>query len=287
VAKRSFVRGLSDLLLSGLGIALILVALIIMLVRSYPIELASFGIVAFAFWRFIKWRSEQVVGRRRAIAIGCADRQIERHGSALISYFRQSIRSDLFGNEDRNLWRRHIDTFLKTQVAPELSSWSIPMDAALAANLVMHVDRVVRARLHDSESRQADAPIDPAAITALAYEQLCASILSRSGWTVHSTPATGDHGADVIAEKDRERLVVQCKLYAKPVGNKAVQEVYSARPLYNCDHACVVAPAGFTAPAQRAAQSLGVHLLHHDDLCSFADEIVSRGTARVHSLHGG
>jgi len=281
VAKRSFARGVADLLLSGFGIALILVALMIMLVRRYPIQLASFGIVAFAFWRFMKRRSEQARERRRIVAIGCADRQIERHRDALISYFRQSVRADLFGNEDKNLWRRHIDTFLKTQVALELSSRSIPMDSALAADLAMHVDRVVRARLLDSESRQTEAPIDTAIITALDYEQHCASVLSQAGWTVRPTPATGDHGADVIAEKERERLVVQCKLYSKPVGNKAVQEVYSARPLYNCDHACVVAPAGFTAHAQRAAQSLGVRLLHHDELCSFAHELVSRGSARA------
>lgn len=279
MAKRSFAHGLTDLLVSSVGIGLILLALVIMLVRSYPVQVASFALLAFGIWRFVKWRSAQAGERRRMIAIGCADRQIERHRNALVSYFRQSIRGDLFGNEDESLWRRQIQTFLETQVAPELSAQSIVMDAALRAELAEHVDNFVRAMLLDPASPQAGPQIDPATVTAVGYEQHCASILFRSGWTVHPTPPTGDHGADVIAEKDGQRLVVQCKLYAKPVGNKAVQEVYSARPLYNCDHACVVAPAGFTAQAQRAAQSLSVRLLHHDDLRSFADELVSRSSA--------
>jgi restriction system protein len=33
----------------------------------------------------------------------------------------------------------------------------------------------------------------------------------------------------VVAERDGVRLVVQCKRYAKPVGNGAVQEVVAAR----------------------------------------------------------
>jgi len=275
MAKRSLARGLTDLLLSSVGFALIFLALIIILVRSYPIAVISFTVLAFGFWRFMKWRSGQTGKRRRMIAIACADTQIERHRHALISYFRQSIRSDLFGNEDTSLWRRHIRTFLENQVAPELSAQSNIMDGALKAELETHVDNVVRTRLLDSGSSQSDPQIDAMTATALGYEQHCASILFRSGWTVHPTPATGDHGADVIAEKGGQRLVVQCKLYAKPVGNKAIQEVYSARPLYNCDHACVVAPAGFTAQAQRAAQSLSVRLLHHDELRSFADELAS------------
>jgi restriction system protein len=281
MAKRSLARGLTDLLLGGLGILLILLALAILLLRSYPVPVISFAVLAFGFWSFAKWRSALARERRRMIAIGCTNRQIERHRNALVSYFRQSIRSDLFGNEDKILWRRHIDTFLESQVAPELSAQSIIMDGALGAELSSHVDDVVRKRVLDEASQQSAPQIDPATVTATGYEQHCASILSGSGWTVHATPVSGDHGADVIAEKDGQRLVVQCKLYARPVGNKAVQEVYSARPLYNCDHACVVAPLGFTAQAQRAAHSLSVRLLHHDELRMFADELVRCGGPRV------
>lgn len=175
------------------------------------------------------------------------------------------------------MWRAHVRTFIETQVFPELAAASVRVDDELVLQLIAHVDAVVRSQLGDAKSFQEDPEIDPAAIDALAYEQHCALILSNCGWTIYPTPATGDHGADVVAEKDGWRLVVQCKLYAKPVGNKAVQEVYAALPLYNGSHACVVAPFGFTAQAQRAAHGLSVRLLHYDGLRAFADELVSGG----------
>ena len=273
MAKRSLAQGLTDLLVGGAGIALILLALVIILARAHPVKIAVLAVLACGLWQLKKSGSARAGEHRRAISIACADNQIKRHRNALVSYFRQSIRGDLFGNEDNDLWLRHVHTFIETQVVPALAARSVAMDGALAAHLADHVDRVVRTRLLSPGSFQAGPKIDAASLTPLEYEQHCAAILSRFGWSVRTTPATGDHGADVIAEKNGRRLVVQCKLYAKPVGNKAVQEAYSARPLYNGDHACVVAPAGFTAQAERAAHSLSVRLLHHDDLGALADDL--------------
>lgn len=69
-----------------------------------------------------------------------------------------------------------------------------------------------------------DSRMDP-----LDSERHCAILLENGGWTTRLTPATGDQGADVVAEKEGIRMVVQCKLYSQPVGNKAVQEVFAAK----------------------------------------------------------
>ncbi len=83
------------------------------------------------------------------------------------------------------------------------------------------------------------------------------------------TAVTGDQGADVLAERNGVRLVLQCKLYNQPVGNKAVQEVYAARNFQGCDIAAVVSNAAFTPSARQIAATTGVHLLHHDQLVTF------------------
>jgi restriction system protein len=280
MAKRSLQRTVSDLLLSALGMMLILAAIIVMFAREYPVQaggLLLVGLAGFGWWKHASGGRNQ---RRRAVAQAVADRQIAIHRQALLSYFRQSIRTDLFGNEDISLWRRHIDTFLDSRVASALESASLELDAAMVEHLAKYVDRCVRASNAEARLSTKVPDIDVAQLSPREFEQHCASILFRCGWTVHPTPVTGDHGADVVAEKDGHRLIVQCKLYASPVGNKAVQEVYAARPLYNGTHACVVAPSGFTPQARRAAHALSVRLLRHSDLEDFARELATAVPSR-------
>jgi hypothetical protein len=57
-----------------------------------------------------------------------------------------------------------------------------------------------------------------------------------------------------------KRIAVQCKNYAKPVGNKPVQEVYAGATYYGATQAWVVAPQGFTKGGFELASRLGVLL---------------------------
>ena len=79
-------------------------------------------------------------------------------------------------------------------------------------------------------------------------------------------PASGDQGADIVAEQAGIRLVVQCKRYGRPVGNGAVQEIAAAMRYWSADRAAVVSNAGFTPAARKLAAATGVLLLHHDAL---------------------
>lgn len=102
------------------------------------------------------------------------------------------------------------------------------------------------------------------------YEYFCADILNECGWVAIVTKGSGDQGIDVIAEKNDFRLAIQCKKYSKPVGNKAVQEAYSGGAFYEANACAVVAPIEYTPSAIELADSLGVHLFHHDDLVGFS-----------------
>ena len=73
-------------------------------------------------------------------------------------------------------------------------------------------------------------------------------------------------GVDVVAERDGVRVVVQCKLYARPVGNKSVQEAAAARAHERADHGVVVTNNGYTAAAEQLASTNGIVLLHYSDL---------------------
>ena len=109
----------------------------------------------------------------------------------------------------------------------------------------------------------------PTNLTPVGFEQWCERRLARLGWTAVATKLTGDQGADVLAEKNGFRVVVQCKYYSSPVGNKSVQEVYAARQHYRYDAAAVVTNSGYTPSARALAGSTGVALLTVHDLDRF------------------
>jgi restriction system protein len=95
--------------------------------------------------------------------------------------------------------------------------------------------------------------------------------LRSAGWSASTTKGSGDQGTDIIATKADLRLVVQCKLYNHPVGNKAVQEIAAARTHEKADWAAVVSNARYTPAAEELAATNGVLLLHHTDLRTIDD----------------
>ena len=116
-------------------------------------------------------------------------------------------------------------------------------------------------RMTTSKLSQVNLPKNP-----IAYENMCADILRGQGWQTKTTSGSGDQGVDVWAYKSGIRIVLQCKLYSKPVGNKAVQEALSGMAFEQANFAVVVAPNGFTRSAKQLAQRTGALLLSEKDL---------------------
>jgi restriction system protein len=117
------------------------------------------------------------------------------------------------------------------------------------------------------------------------FEHFVSGQLEASGWSVRHTGKSGDQGADLVAGKPGVTVAVQCKLYAQPVGNKAVQEALAAQRYYATDHAAVVSNAAFTKSAVQLARSADVLLLHPSDLDRLDDLVDgTRGAQAAASL---
>lgn len=106
-----------------------------------------------------------------------------------------------------------------------------------------------------------DDNIDP-----IEFERRCAEAMRLAGWTAQTTKGSGDQGVDVLAERQGTRVVLQCKRYAKPVGNRAVQEAYAAKTHVAAQYAAVVTNSRYTMSARNLAKTTGVLLLHFTDL---------------------
>ncbi|MEE3064025.1 MAG: restriction endonuclease [Actinomycetota bacterium] len=112
-----------------------------------------------------------------------------------------------------------------------------------------------RGRRGDATLRAIDA------MDGIAFEQYVAARLGRAGWRVGTTPAAGDYGVDLIAEKDGRRVAIQCKRYGKPVGVAAVQQVVSGARHHGCTRSIVVSNQQFTAAAKQLAHTHGCQLI--------------------------
>lgn len=97
------------------------------------------------------------------------------------------------------------------------------------------------------------------------FEHWCAELLQRNGfYKVEVTPGSGDHGVDILAEKDSIRYAIQCKCYSSNLGNTPIQEVYAGKEMYRCHVGAVITNRYFTGGGAALAKATGVLLWDRD-----------------------
>lgn len=120
-----------------------------------------------------------------------------------------------------------------------------------------------------TENHAALLAIDVARMHPLDFERHCADVLASIGWTCKTTRASGDFGADVLAEARGTRVVIQVKKWAQPVNLEAVQEVVAAIALYRAQQGVVVSVSGYRPSAVKLARANRVRLLTYRQLFEF------------------
>jgi restriction system protein len=202
-----------------------------------------------------------IMARAESTAVSRATEVGRAHIKALSTTRRQSLVADRYGLVDSKKWEKELRYFITNVVKTKLS-W-LERDALERRGPYKRLKIALEAMLNDFDKTQPH--LDPSA-TPIEYEAFCAQLLELAGWKTTLTKATGDQGADIIAEKRGKKLVVQCKFYSQPVGNKAVQEVSAAKQFVCADLAAVASNMGFTKSAKELASANGVLLLHHNEL---------------------
>ena len=104
------------------------------------------------------------------------------------------------------------------------------------------------------------------------FEHYCADLLQHNRfYNVEVTQGSGDHGIDILAEKDDITYAIQCKCYSSNIGNAAVQQAHTGKSLYHKDIAVVLTNQYFTSQATEEAKELGVKLWDRDKLLDMAN----------------
>jgi restriction system protein len=93
------------------------------------------------------------------------------------------------------------------------------------------------------------------------FEFFCADILLIEGYTnIKVTKASADNGVDIMAEKDGQDYIVQCKCLSHTCSNKAVQEIVSAKTIYQSKKMIVMCNRTFSMSATVLANTNKVEL---------------------------
>ena len=210
------------------------------------------GLISTAFLdRFLLIRRLETLAREH-LDILCLKRQ-------------QTVYIDEYGKEDRSDWDREIERFHNRVIENEIRR--IPKSFDTLVKTTEIVDRLTKSRVR--RPKMLSAVLE----NGVAFEVRCAKILRSHGWAAYPTKASGDQGADVIAERNGIRVIIQCKRYQGRVGNKAVQEISAAMAHYDADIAAVVTTGSYTKSAYQLAKSTHVLLLHEDELTKLSDHI--------------
>lgn len=219
--------------------------------------------------------------RRRALERNRSDKLekcAQQHRKELASLRIRLLVKDEFGHIDIQPWRDKVMYFVEKVANVDLGKESFTNKELLPGGgrfRTVHYDTYILTpntafQIVDKIAKNAQKEIENHEyrpnMTGVEYEELCGEVLKKAGWEVQFTKATGDQGVDILAKKDGITAAVQCKRFAKQVGNKAVQEVIAGKSFYNADKAVVVAPNGFTPSAQDLAAASDVVLTDHNIL---------------------
>lgn len=211
--------------------------------------------------RYLTWFNEAKVEVEKK-TFEEVDAVVEKYIEVLARKYAQLVYRDDYGDLNFEGWDRELDAFIGRKLA-HIPRW----------RLGDPTDRITEAVWRYQDDR-ADDDIDLDEVhDPIEYERVVAGRLRSLGWDARLTPATGDQGADIVADKAGRTLVIQCKRYSQPVGNKAVQEAYAARRHQQAAAAAVVSNAGYTKSARQLASTTGVLLLHHRELATLDDRL--------------
>ena len=188
------------------------------------------------------------IAAERAIADGRLAVLARKKQAGIVVDSWGAIDSRKWDKDFREFYIRFVDrSFVKNQ-----------HDATMILQIILaRVDAYIAANFQNGYSDD---------FSGVEYEKFVADQFRATGWSVTTTPATGDHGVDLVATKASRVVAIQCKHFTKPVGNAAVQEIAAGRVHYMASEAAVIAPNDFTRGARSLAASNGVRLMHHDEI---------------------
>lgn len=106
------------------------------------------------------------------------------------------------------------------------------------------------------------------------FEQMCADLFEKMGYTCHVTSKTNDGGFDIFMQKGTETSIVECKCYGEKhrVGRPEIQKLVGANVVVKAKNLIFVTTSEFTPEARAYAGKSGVILVSGQRLMKMLQE---------------
>lgn len=196
--------------------------------------------------------------------------EVEKYGKRLSVKRRQLELKNEYGGIESHRWTKELERFVEANPAVsrsilELDNYTSGLGVSLdwKDTVVNYIDKIIV----PAEDFSDDENLNPGD----AFELECENKLAEVGWSIKRIGASGDQGVDLLCVKDGTEMAVQCKDYARPIGNHAVQEVYAGRQFHGAHVAVLVGRSGFTESARNLAATSGVLLIDFTELSAIDD----------------
>ena len=96
------------------------------------------------------------------------------------------------------------------------------------------------------------------------YEKYVANYFQNKGYKVKQTSYSNDYGVDVFAERNKEKIAIQAKMFSnsnRKINRQMVMEFYGAKDFFNCDKGIIVTDGEIIQNAKDVADKLGIEIL--------------------------
>ena len=99
------------------------------------------------------------------------------------------------------------------------------------------------------------------------YEKYVANYFQNKGYKVKQTPYSNDYGVDVFAEKNKEKIAIQAKMFGnsnRKINRQMVMEFYGAKDFFNCNKGVIITNGEIIKNAKEVADKLEIEILFID-----------------------
>lgn len=108
-------------------------------------------------------------------------------------------------------------------------------------------------------------------LSGVQFEIETAKVFRSRGYIATLTKSSGDEGIDIILNNQGEIIAIQCKQYAKSVGQPVVREFWGSLMHLGANRGIFVATKGFTRPAWEFVRGKPIELWDLRKLLAFAE----------------
>lgn len=127
--------------------------------------------------------------------------------------------------------------------------------------VIIYLIKKAAAKRKDKDKIKAMSLNQIDSLSGVEFENFLCEIFKKMGYSVKTTKASHDYGADLLISKNGKLTVVQAKCYSKAVGIKAIQEIVGAKNHYNASEAMVATNNYFSKDAEVLALENSVKLI--------------------------